>query len=159
MSCQSRGSPRTFSCSRGNARAQALQLAVPEPDWVVVVRLDVIGDAGRRRLCLLLSKQQRHLPNWPLRAKNRALATNPANMVQQLTKLHNNAAWHRRARFQLQREPLCAQFLSSHDFCARPPTRQIMLLKQHESLWNIPARCLTKTKRSITWRDLPVRLL
>ncbi len=46
LSCQSRGSPRTSSCSRGNARAQALQLAVPEPDWVVVVRLDVIGDAG-----------------------------------------------------------------------------------------------------------------
>jgi hypothetical protein len=27
-----------------NARAQALQLAVPEPDWVVVVRLDAGGD-------------------------------------------------------------------------------------------------------------------
>src|SRR6476660_10538213 len=46
LSCQSRGSPRTSSCSRVNARAQALQLAVPEPDWVVVVRLDMIGDAG-----------------------------------------------------------------------------------------------------------------
>ena len=46
LSCQSRGSPRTSSRSRGNARAQALQLAVPDFDRVVVVRLDVIGDAG-----------------------------------------------------------------------------------------------------------------
>jgi hypothetical protein len=29
-----------------------------------------------------------------------------------MTKLHNNAAWHRRARFQLQREPLCAMCLA-----------------------------------------------
>jgi hypothetical protein len=33
-------------------------------------------------------------------------------MVQQLTKPHNNAAWHRRARFQLQRESLCAMCLA-----------------------------------------------
>jgi hypothetical protein len=44
--------------------------------------------------------------------KKSCTRTNPANMVQQLTKLHNNAAWHRRARFQLQREPLCAMCLA-----------------------------------------------
>ena len=29
-----------------------------------------------------------------------------------MTKLHNNAAWHRRARFQLQRGPLCVMGLA-----------------------------------------------
>ena len=55
--------------------------------------------------------QQRHLPNWPLRVKNRALAQSGKHGPA-MTKLHNNAAWHRRARFQLQREPLCAMCLA-----------------------------------------------
>jgi len=29
-----------------------------------------------------------------------------------MTRLHNKSQWHRRARFQLQREPLCALCLS-----------------------------------------------
>jgi hypothetical protein len=39
-----------------------------------------------------------------------------------------------------------ALVMSSNDFCALSPTRQVLLPKQHESEWNIPARCLTKTK-------------
>jgi len=45
----------------------------------------------------------------------------------------------------------------SHDFCERSPTRQVLLPIQHESIWNIPAHYLTKTKRSITSRGLPVK--
>ena len=44
--------------------------------------------------------------------KKSCTRTNPANMVQQLTKAAHNAAWHRRARFQLQRKRLCAMCLA-----------------------------------------------
>jgi 5-methylcytosine-specific restriction enzyme A len=36
----------------------------------------------------------------------------PGKYGSAMTKLHNNAAWHCRARFQLQREPLCAMCLA-----------------------------------------------
>ena len=35
-----------FLATLVTVRAQALQLAVPELDWIAAVRLDVIGDAG-----------------------------------------------------------------------------------------------------------------
>jgi hypothetical protein len=65
----------------------------------------------------LTELQQRHLPNWPLRAKNRALAK-PGKHGSAMTKLYNNAAWHCRARFQLQPEPLCVMCLAEGEVVA-----------------------------------------
>jgi hypothetical protein len=101
--------------------------------------------------------QQRHLPNRPLRAKNRALGTNPANMVQQLTKLHNNAAWHRRARFQLQREPLCAMCLAEGKVVAAriadhiEPHHNDLIRFWNGKLQSLCARVATRAGRS-SWR-------
>jgi hypothetical protein len=89
--------------------------------------------------------------------KKSCTRTNPANMVQQLTKLHNNAAWHRRARFQLQREPLCAMCLAEGKVVA---ARIADHIEPHHNdpirFWNgklqsLCARIATRVGRS-SWR-------
>jgi hypothetical protein len=89
--------------------------------------------------------------------KKSCTRTNPANMVQQLTKLHNNAAWHRRARFQLQREPLCAMCLAEGKVVA---ARIADHIEPHHNdpirFWNgklqsLCARVATRAGRS-SWR-------
>jgi hypothetical protein len=89
--------------------------------------------------------------------KKSCTRTNPANMVQQLIKLHNNAAWHRRARFQLQREPLCAMCLAEGKVVAARIADHIE--PQHDDpirFWNgklqsLCARIATRAGRS-SWR-------
>jgi hypothetical protein len=89
--------------------------------------------------------------------KKSCTRTNPANMVQQLTKLHNNAAWHRRARFQLQREPLCAMCLAEGKVVAARIADHIE--PHHDDpirFWNgklrsLCARIATRAGRS-SWR-------
>jgi hypothetical protein len=75
-------------------------------------------------------------------------------MVQQLTKLH---AWHRRARFQLQREPLCAMCLAEGKVVA---ARIADHIEPHHNdpirFWNgklqsLCARIATRAGRS-SWR-------
>jgi hypothetical protein len=84
--------------------------------------------------------------------KKSCTRTNPANMVQQLTKLHNNAAWHRRARFQLQREPLCAMCLAEGKVvAARIADHNDPIRFWNGKLQSLCARIATRAGRS-SWR-------